>query len=129
MKGIVTLRKPVRIGGEEVRELSYDTDKISVDMYMKAMNRVVTLGNGITGANVKIDAGAQLVLGMYAVIADNPKYEIEDIELIKGGDLMQFQEIGMAFTLGREDQTEEPSDQQSEPTHKRTTQTSQDSDK
>lgn len=113
MKGIIRLRKPVRIGGSEVREMSYDTDKITVDHYMKALNRTVTKGN-ITGTNIKLDAGAHLALGMYAVVADNPQYEIEDVELVTGSDLMQFVDIGLGFIIGREDQTEEPSDQPSE---------------
>lgn len=116
MKGIIELNKAIRIDGTNVKELSYDTDKITVDLYLKAINRAVTQGNGITGANIKIDAGAQLVLGMYAVIADNPAYDITDVERITGADIMKVAMVGMAFTLGREDQTEEQSEAPSEVT-------------
>ncbi len=116
MKGIIELNKAIRIDGTDVKELTYDTDKITVDLYLKAINRAVTQGNGITGANIKIDAGAQLMLGMYAVIADNPAYDITDVERITGADIMKVAMVGMAFTLGREDQTEEQSEAPSEVT-------------
>ncbi len=116
MKGIIELNKAIRIDGTDVKELSYDTDKITVDLYLKAINRAVTQGNGITGANLKLDAGAHLTLGMYAVIAENPAYDISDIERVTGSDLIKFVDIGMLFTLGREGQTGTPSDQQSEDT-------------
>lgn len=116
MKGIIELNKAIRIDGTDVKELSYDTDKITVDLYLKAINRAVTQGNGITGANIKIDAGAQLMLGMYAAIADNPAYDITDVERITGADIMKVAMVGMAFTLGREDQTEEQSEAPSEVT-------------
>ena len=122
MKGIIELNKAIRINGTDVKELSYDTDKITVDLYLKAINRAVTQGNGITGANIKIDAGAQLVLGMYAVIADNPAYDITDVERITGADIMKVAMVGMAFTLGREDQTEEQSEAPSEVTAELSTQ-------
>jgi hypothetical protein len=129
MKGTIKLKKAILIDGVEVKEVTYDTDKISTDLYLQAINRAILKGNGITGSNIKVDAGAHLTIGMYAVLADNPKYDITDIERISGPDIMQLVEIGMGFILGREDQTEEPSDQPSEPTPKRTTQTSQDSGK
>ena len=80
MKGIIELSKAIKIDGKEVTQLTYDTDKITVELYLKAINRAVTQGNGITGANLKLDAGAHLTLGMYAVVADNPAYDISDIE-------------------------------------------------
>jgi len=116
MKGIIELSRAIKIDGKEITELSYDTDKITVDLYLKAINRAVTQGNGITGANLKLDAGAHLTLGMYAVIAENPAYDISDIERVTGSDLIKFVDIGMLFTLGREAQTSTPSDQQSEDT-------------
>lgn len=129
MKGTVKLKNPIKIDGVDIKELTYDTEKITVELYLKAINRTITKGNGITGSNIKVDAGAHLTLGMYAIIAENPSYDITDIERISGSDLMQIVDIGMAFTLGREVQTDAPSDQPSETTRKRTTQTPQDSDK
>ncbi len=128
MKGTVELRTPVEINGETVKELSYDTDKITVELYLKAINRAVAKGNGFTGANIKLDAGAQLMLGIYAVVAENPSYDVMDVERVKGSDLIKLVDIGTAFILGREDQTEEPSEEQSEATHRHSTRASQSSE-
>ena len=116
MKGTITLKKSILIDGEQVKELTYDTDKITVDLYLKAVNGAVSKGNGFTGANIRLDAGIQLMLGMYAIVAENPGYDITDVERVTGSDLMQIVDIGLAFTMGREDQTEEPSEEQSEVT-------------
>lgn len=121
MKGKISLRNPIMIDGVQINELTYDTEKITTDLYLKAINLAVAKGNGITGSNIKVDAGAQLTLGMYAVLADNPRFDITDIERVSGSDLMQIVEVGMSFTLGREDQTAEPSEEQSETTQKPST--------
>lgn len=128
MKGTVELRRPILIDGKEVKELSYDTDKISVELYLKAVNAAMAKGNGITGINIKVDAGVQLMIGLYSVVAENPAYDITDVERVTGADLMNFVDIGMAFTLGRADQTDAPSEPQSETTPRRSTQASQSSE-
>ncbi|MBQ7261593.1 MAG: hypothetical protein IJR19_09560 [Lachnospiraceae bacterium] len=114
MRGIIKLRKPVMIDGRAVNELSYDTDKITLDGYMKALNRAVVQGGGVTGVNIKIDSGAQTYIGMWAVLADNPRYDIMDLERVTGPDIMRFAEVGLLFISGREDPTPETSEEQSE---------------
>ena len=114
MRGIIKLRKPVMIDGRAVNELSYDTDKITLDGYMKALNRAVVQGGGVTGVNIKIDSGAQTYIGMWAVLADNPRYDITDLERVTGPDIMRFAEVGLLFISGREDQTPETSEGQSD---------------
>lgn len=116
MKGTIKLRNSIKINGKSVKELSYDTDQITSEMYLQAIGKAVTKGNGMTGSALQVDAGAQLMLGMYAVVADNPEYDIADIERATGSDLIQFVTIGRDFTLGREDQTEAPSEERSETT-------------
>lgn len=116
MKGTIKLRNAIKINGKSVKELSYDTDQITSEMYLQAIGKAVTKGNGMTGSALQVDAGAQLMLGMYAVVANNPEYDIADIERATGSDLIQFVTIGRDFTLGREDQTEAPSEERSETT-------------
>ena len=94
MKGTVELKRPILIDGKEVKELSYDTDKISVELYLKAVNAAMAKGNGITGINIKVDAGVQLMIGLYSVVAENPAYDITDVERVTGADLMNFVDIG-----------------------------------
>lgn len=129
MKGKIELKKAIMIDGNEVNTLTYDTDKISVESYLKALSRATQKSGGITGVNIKLDAGAHLVLGMYAVLAENPQYDITDIERVTGYDIIQLVDIGMAFIIGREEQTTEPSEKQSDPMPKPTTQTSSNSAK
>lgn len=129
MKGTIELKKAIMIDGIEVKSLTYDTEKITIESYLKALSHATQKSGGITGVNIKLDAGAHLVLGMYAVIAENPQYDITDIERVSGSDIIQFVDIGMAFTLGREGLTAGPSEEQSETTPKRTTQTSSGSEK
>ena len=129
MKGKIELKKAIMIDGNEVNTLTYDTDKITVDSYLRALSYATQKSGGITGVNIKLDAGAHLVLGMYAVLAENPQYDITDIERVSGSDIIQLVDIGMAFTIGREEQTTEPSEKQSDPMPKPTTQTSSNSAK
>lgn len=129
MKGNIELKKAIMIDGKEVKNLTYDTDKITVELYLRALSHAIIMSGGITGANIKLDAGAHLVLGMYAVIAENPKYDITDIERVSGSDIFQFVDIGMAFIIGREELIAEPSEKQSETTPKPSTQTSSSSEK
>lgn len=129
MKGKIELKKAIMIDGNEVNTLTYDTDKITVESYLKALSRATQKSGGITGVNIKLDAGAHLILGMYAVLAENPQYDITDIERVTGYDIIQLVDIGMAFIIGREEQTTEPSEKQSDPMPKPTTQTSSNSAK
>ena len=129
MKGKIELKKAIMIDGNEVNTLTYDTDKITVDSYLRALSHATKKSGAITGVNIKLDAGAHLVLGMYAVLAENPQYDITDIERVTGYDIIQLVDIGMAFTIGREEQTTEPSEKQSDPMPKPTTQTSSNSAK
>lgn len=115
MKGTINLRKPIKIDGHEVNTLTYDTDKITLDDYLKALNLAVVKSGGITGANIKLDSGAQVCIGMYAVLADNPRYDITDIERVSGTDIMKFADIGMSFISGREDPIQGTSEEPSEP--------------
>lgn len=129
MKGNIELKKAIMIDGKEVKNLTYDTDKITVELYLRALSHATAKSGGITGVSIKLDAGAHLVLGMYAVIAENPKYDITDIERVSGSDIFQFVDIGMAFTIGREELIAKPSEKQSETTPKPSTQTSSSSEK
>lgn len=129
MKGTIELKKAIMIDGKEVSSLTYDTEKITIESYLKALSHATQKSGGITGVNIKLDAGAHLVLGMYAVIAENPQYDITDIERVSGSDIIQLVDVGMAFTIGREVSTTEPSEKQSEIMPKPTTRTSSDSAK
>ena len=109
MKGVIKLKRPVKIDGAEVSELSYDTDKITMDHYCRAANRSIVKGGGPTGANVAVDAGMQIYLGMYACIAENPGYDVADMERVTGHDLIEFMKVGLSFINGRDESAQEGS--------------------
>ena len=54
MKGTINLRNQIMIDGKKIAELTYDTEKITPELYLKALNYTVAKGNGVTGANIKI---------------------------------------------------------------------------
>ena len=111
MKGKITLRNPIKIDGKKVKEITYDTEKITIDDYLAAIER-----GGRTGLSIETDYGAHLQLGFAAVVGANPDIAVEDLQRITGYDLIQFTDVGMLFTRGREDQMVKPSEETSEPT-------------
>lgn len=123
MKGTIQLKIPVKIDGEAVDKLSYDTDKITMEMYCLAANRAIVKGGGPTGINAAIDAGMQLYLGAYAVVAQNPSYDVTDVERVKGPDIIQLMRVGLNFISGRDESEPEGFDGSSEGTRGSTTQT------
>lgn len=123
MEGVITLRKPVLIDGEEVRELAYDIDEIGSEQFMEADARAAAKAAGVDGPVVKVpelDTGFHFYLGVMAVLAANPGYMVEDVERVKGPDLMQVARVGRNFmTAGAEEDEDEdfpePEDETGEP--------------
>lgn len=110
MSNIIKLRNPIKINNEDVSELTYDMDEITVALYATACSKAVDAGKAETfQAKVKeTDYTTHLYLGMAAVIAANPKIDFTDLERVKGFDLLALSQIGSFFIFGR---SEEPSGQ------------------
>lgn len=124
MKGTIVLRNPIKINGKKVKEITFDTEKITLDDYMAAVEK-----GDKTNFSVHSDKGAQLYFGFYAAIKENPSIDITDLQRVTGYDLMQFLDVGFLFTVGREDQMEEPSEETSETTQEDSAQAPQKSAK
>lgn len=107
----IDLRSPVLIDGEQVRELSYDIDLISSEQFMQAeilSASVATRLRKVASKVVELDAGFHFYLGAMAIIAANPAYSVEDIERIKGPDILKVMSIGRNFTtIGAEEDEDE----------------------
>ena len=107
MRESVTLKSPVMIDGERVRELSYDVEKIGTEQFMEAEARAgaKALATGSATAKVvELDAGFHLYLGIMAVLAENPGWTVEDVERVKGPDILKVMRIGRSFmTSGAEE--------------------------
>lgn len=105
-RNILKLNKPILIDGKEVSELAYDSDEITVELYSTACAKagVATLSGGTDAARMRVKEVDYILhnyLGMAAIIAVNSHISFEDLERIKGFDIMKVSEIGHFFTFGK----------------------------
>ena len=114
----IILKMPVLINGQNITELTYDTEEIDGVLYTQAENhKIKTAGQGgnLAGA-IEIDYSLHLYIGYAAIIAVNPAYTFEDLERIKGSSLRDIARIGRSFFIESAKLQAENSDEQSETT-------------
>ena len=96
----IELRKPVAIDGEQVSELSYDIDLITPDQFIeaevRAAERATRLGK-MQAKVVELDASFHYYLGVMAILAANPAYMVQDVDRIKGPDILKVMRVGRNF--------------------------------
>lgn len=96
----IELRNPIMINGVEVKELSYNTGKISSDQFCAIdIARMEKSGGRANVSPVEFDHVFHFYLGCAAVIAVNPHIDIKDLERVTGWDIIQLTRIGQNFTL------------------------------
>ena len=108
MKNTLVLDNPILINGETVKELDYDPNEITALQFADAdAHRMLATssrnsrgGSGFSNA-AELDYTLHLYLGIAAVIAVNPGYDVSDLERAKGDDVRQLMGIGRNFMLGR----------------------------
>lgn len=103
MKRTLKLDFPIRIDGKDVTELDYDFTKITVEHFMQASMKSADMTKA-QALNLKMkenDYALHMYLGCMAVIAENPKIAVEDLERVHGSDVIKLVNIGMLFTYGR----------------------------
>ena len=128
MQNTIKLKKPITIDGKQVSEISYDADEITAVLYAEAdAKKKVAAGmkNVSISPAVEFDFGLHLYMGFAAAIAVNPGYTFEDLERVKGGDVMAFSNVGRNFLLQSDTSEESSSDERSEATAKPSTQAPQ----
>jgi len=106
----IELRSPVLIDGKRVRELTYDVDLVSSDQFIEAeilAANVATMLRKVSTKVVELDAGFQYYLGVMAILAVNPSYAIEDIERIKGPDVLKVMKVGRNFMTADAEEDED----------------------
>lgn len=131
MKNTLILDNPILINGKTVTELDYDLNEITALQFADAdAHRLLAttsrFGGTKSGNNIsaELDYTFHLYLGIAAVIAVNPEYDVSDLERVKGDDVRQLMGIGRNFILGRVGGSESPdetSDDVSETTLEPTT--------
>ena len=128
MRNIIKLKNPILVNGESVKEITVNTEEITCQLYAEADTRrrlaAGTKNVAIVPA-VEIEFGLHIYIGFAAAIAANSKFTFEDLERVKGADLISFSEVGRNFLLKSEDAELSNSDEQSETTAELSTQAQQ----
>lgn len=108
MKNTLVLDNPILINGETVTMLVYDPNEITALQFADAdAHRMLSTssrnGKGSSGFSnaAELDYTFHLYLGIMAVVAVNPEYDVSDLERAKGDDVRQLMGIGRNFMLGR----------------------------
>ena len=124
MRNTIKLRNPIMIDGKSVSEITYDANEITAVLYAEAEAKK-KVAAGMKNVNispaVEFDFGLHLYIGMAAAIAVNPGYSFEDLERIKGADVMAFSNVGRDFLLNSDSSAESSSEEESAPTAEPTT--------
>lgn len=127
MKGTIKLEHPILVNGNQVEELTYDTDEITAGLFSAADTRR-RISAGVKNVTIvptaEFDFPLHPYLGYAAIIAVNPQYDFADLERVKGSDMLKIMEIGRNFILQSEGSEQKTSDEHSETTAEPTTQAS-----
>lgn len=119
------LKNPIMINGNEVTEVTYDSNEIDGILFATAESKrkaAAGLKNTTITPAAEFDFGLHLYLGFAAIVAVNPSYDFTDLERIKGHDLVGVMGIGRNFMLASApEQPESDSDEHIETTPESTT--------
>lgn len=130
-KGLSFLKKeelrlmtPIKVNGKEIQKLTYDTDKITAEMFCEAAVEAekAAAGKGV-GTVMEIDSILHLHLGFMAITAINREVDTSDLMRITGPDIVNIVRIGRNFiTKSAAPSADENSGERSEVTAGSTTQ-------
>ena len=114
----ITLKQPIKVLGKPVTTLSYDFDAITSDLYDRAhgMAMAKNMQANTIGLMDEVDTTVQRYLGMAAIIAANPDLDFEDLNRVKGRDIIAIARIGRDFLTGSDESLQDSSDGQSDST-------------
>lgn len=118
MQNIIKLDNPIKVNGKLLNELSFDYFEITNDLYLEAAVRSSRIGSAVNASMVRETNEALIFcFGKAAIIAVNPSISWEDLEQLKGLDLLRVSNIGRFFITGKRVSSQQnPSDEQSETT-------------
>ena len=134
IKGTLRLKNPILINGNEITEVTYDSNEIDGILFATAESRRKAAAGrkdiSIAPA-AEFDFSLHLYLGFADIVAVNPSYEFSDLERIKGHDVVEVMTIGRNFMLasGEKTQTGDDSGEPTETTPESTTPARQSSKK
>lgn len=130
-KGTIKLVHPITINGKQVSQLTYNTDEIDGNLFMEAETQSKIASNYKGGmAPIELNNGLHLYLGYAAIIAVNRDVDWNDLNRLKGRDLITIMQVGRSFTVVSEDESaENSSGEPTETTQESTTPASPTSEK
>ena len=123
MRESIHLLKAIEINGKQYQNLTYDWDEITPGLFHRASalaSAALKTGN----ANMSImalDSSLNMYLGMMTILAVNPEIDVQDLERVKGMDVIKIVRIGRNFISrsvvedSEENNSDEPSDGTPEP--------------
>ena len=124
-KNTLTLKNPIMINGEKIKELTYDINEIDSVLFATAETKkkaAAGMKNMMIAPAAEFDFGLHLYLGYAAIIAVNPSYDFSDLERIKGADVVEVMKLGRNFMLASDQASQESdSDEPTETTPESTT--------
>ena len=101
-KNTILLDNPIKINNETVSELTYDYFEITNDLYLEACMRSSRIGGSLNSSMTReTNEALHLCFGKAAILAVNPGYAWEDIDRIKGLDLLRVSNVGRFFISGK----------------------------
>ena len=109
-KNTITLKNPIMINGEKVKELTYDINEIDGVLFATAETKkkaAAGMKNMTIAPAAEFDFGLHLYLGYAAIIAVNPSYDFSDLERIKGADVVEVMKLGRNFMLASDQASQE----------------------
>lgn len=127
MQGTVKLINPIKIDGKNVKELTYDTNEITPELFAEAEAKKMAAAHAAANRSgaMELDYPLHLYLGLASVVAINPSYTFEDVARIKGRDCVELMVIGRNFIMKPESSPDDDSAELSEIMPESTTQASE----
>lgn len=94
----VKLDNPILINNASVSELTYDYNEITNDLFLEACMRSSRIGGTVNSSLARENNEAlHLCFGKAAILAVNGGYAWEDLDRIKGLDLLRVSNVGRFF--------------------------------
>ena len=107
-KEVLKLSSPIKVNGEFIKELQYDLNSLTAGDILAADRNKAKASSGFTTQTVaELDTALHFYVGMQAIIKQNPKIDVSDLNNLSGSDVYKLMKIGRNFF--REDSLEEKS--------------------
>ena len=97
-KEVLKLCSPIKVNGQELKELTYDIDALGPGDIINADKEKIKATNGIISQTVaELDPTLHLCVGKQAIIKLNPSIDVMDLNNLCGRDTYKVMKIGRSF--------------------------------